>query len=97
LARGQRDLKTASGNLLPIVAQLANPAGASLSVTDGVEQVLQPLVTFNLPESYELARDLLAAGIGLGGESVPWASDQFQNIKDALRLAMSLWRFIWSV
>jgi hypothetical protein len=38
--------------MLPIVAQFANSAGASFLVTDRPEQVLQPLVTFNLPESH---------------------------------------------
>ena len=52
LARGQGDLKNALGNMLPIVAQLANSNGASLFLTDEVEQVLKPLVTYGLPESY---------------------------------------------
>jgi hypothetical protein len=52
LARGRGHRKTALGNLLPIVAQFANSAGASFLVTDRPEQVLQPLVTFNLPESH---------------------------------------------
>ena len=52
LVRGQGDLKNALGNMLPIVAQLANSASASLFLTDEREQVLKPLVTFGLPESY---------------------------------------------
>jgi GAF domain-containing protein len=52
LVRGQGNLKSALGNMLPIVAQLANSAGASLFLTDEKEQVLKPLVTFGLPESY---------------------------------------------
>jgi hypothetical protein len=52
LVQGQGDLKTALGNMLPIVAQLANSAGASPFVTDEAQQVLNPLVTFGLPEPY---------------------------------------------
>jgi GAF domain-containing protein len=52
LLQGEGDLKTALGSMLPIVAQLANSTGASLFVTDEAEDVLKPLVTFGLPESY---------------------------------------------
>jgi GAF domain-containing protein len=52
LARGQGDLKNALGNMLPIVAQLANSNGASLFLTDEAALVLKPLVTYGLPESY---------------------------------------------
>ena len=46
LMHGQGDLKTALG-MLPIVAQLASSAAASLFVTDEAENVLKPLVLTN--------------------------------------------------
>jgi hypothetical protein len=52
LARGEGDLKNALGNMLPIVAQLANSDGASLFLVDEAAQVLKPLVTYGLPEPY---------------------------------------------
>ncbi len=52
LVQGQGDLKTALGNMLPIVAQLADFAGAFLFVTDKAQQELKPLVTYGLPEPY---------------------------------------------
>lgn len=52
LVRGQGDLKNALGNMLPIVAQLAGSDGVSLFLTDEMDQVLKPLVTYGLPPAY---------------------------------------------
>ena len=52
LMRGNGDLKSALGSMLPIVAQLANSNGASLFITDESEKTLKPLVTYGLPKSY---------------------------------------------
>lgn len=70
LMHGQGDLKTALGSMLPIVAQLANSAGASLFVADEADHVLKPLVTHGLPESYVKLRGNIPIGEQCCGRAV---------------------------
>ena len=70
LVRGQGDLKNALGSMLPIVAQLAGSDAASLFLTDETEQVLKPLVTFGLPESYVKLCGFVAIGDQCCGRAV---------------------------
>ena len=70
LVQGQGDLKNALGSMLPIVAQLAGSDAASLFLTDEIERVLKPLVTFGLPESYVKLCDFVAIGDQCCGRAV---------------------------
>ena len=50
--QGNGDLKTALGQLVQLAAEFANSTSSSFYIVDEAEQVLKPLVTFGLPESY---------------------------------------------
>jgi GAF domain-containing protein len=52
LIKGQGDLKTALSTFVHLIAQDAKSTAASIYAVDTANQVLKPLVTYGLPQSY---------------------------------------------